>query len=172
MNYVYTLGCTRTARRNLQVWNDPGFEKALVELTSIGSNYVYFEYDFQVQRSQIKELERMDQMYLKTGALRNQDLPGTVFEKKIRFMEAWVTDIHNKSTYLAKRAEVQVQICHSLMAQRDNHFNMEVSAFDKLDSNDMRTIAVATLFFLPATFMATLFCASFFNFQGYSLTIS
>ncbi|KAF2117456.1 hypothetical protein BDV96DRAFT_572128 [Lophiotrema nucula] len=51
-----------------------------------------------------------------------------------------------------------VQLVYALLAQKDNELNHRYGA-------DMRVIAAVTLAFLPGTFMATLFSASFWDFN-------
>jgi Mg2+ and Co2+ transporter CorA len=96
--------------------------------------------------------------------------------------------------YLHRKAQAYVQTVYSLIAQRDNASSIQTAeaslriaeatradnvamkaiaedskavALESLRKNvTMRTIAVVTMLFLPATFIATLFSASFFNFQA------
>lgn len=112
---------------------------------------------------------------------------------KIEHLQSWLEGIEARCTYLTQRAQAQVQTVYSLIAQRDNAVNMQIaeasrriaeaSRLDNLamreiaedskavalatarDSAAMRVIAAVTILFLPATFTATLFSASFFDFH-------
>lgn len=102
-------------------------------------------------------------------------------------LRAWIQFLHHKT-------QAYVQTIYSLIAQRDNALSIQMAEASlriaqatrannlamKLIAEDskavalaslrkdvsMRTIAVVTMLFLPATFVATLFSASFFNFQA------
>lgn len=87
--------------------------------------------------------------------------------------------LQTRITYVDRSTQGQIQTVYSLIAQRDNRLNIEAAeasrqiaedsrkvAIDaRRDSTDMRTISVVTLLFFPATFVATVFSTSFFNFQ-------
>jgi hypothetical protein len=69
-----------------------------------------------------------------------------------------------------KRMQSQISILLSLISQRDNRVNIllaqesrEIAAAAKYDSKVMRIIAILTLFFLPATLIATIFSSGIFN---------
>lgn len=69
-----------------------------------------------------------------------------------------------------KRMQSQISILLSLISQRDNRVNIllaqesrAIAAAAKHDSKVMRIIAVLTLFFLPATLIATIFSSGIFN---------
>jgi hypothetical protein len=96
--------------------------------------------------------------------------------------------------FLYRKAQAYVQTIYSLIAQRDNALSIqmaeaslriaELTRLDNLAMKNiaedskavavnslrrnvtMQTIAVVTMLFLPATFIATLFSTSFFNFQA------
>ncbi|KAF2180314.1 hypothetical protein K469DRAFT_292132 [Zopfia rhizophila CBS 207.26] len=172
-NYLRKLGLAKVTGRSLQdVWTDDGFNRAPAELTSIASDCAYYEYACQIRQELLSWLEKMNQDILPIIDSAQCTYAARMLGRKIEFMRAWMKDAENRSIYFGKRAEVQVQTCHSLMAQRDNDLNkrtsdasLELSRFSKMDSNDMRIIAAVTLAFLPATFMATFFSTGFFDFH-------
>ncbi|KAH8669521.1 hypothetical protein BGZ60DRAFT_407646 [Tricladium varicosporioides] len=68
------------------------------------------------------------------------------------------------ATYLKNRAEAQISVIFALLTHEDSVSNlkaaeasMEIAAAAKRDSSAMKTIAVLTMVFLPATFLATIF---------------
>lgn len=72
-----------------------------------------------------------------------------------------------------KIADGQLQIVYSLIAQHDNKENLrmaeisaQIAAITKEDSFAMRTIAVMTIAFLPATAISSMFSMGMFNWQA------
>ncbi|KAF2691700.1 hypothetical protein K458DRAFT_482429 [Lentithecium fluviatile CBS 122367] len=64
---------------------------------------------------------------------------------------------------LKERVQSHINLTFSLIAQEENKLSRTVAANSKRDSAAMKTIAVVTMFFLPPTFVATLFSMSMFN---------
>ncbi|KAF2471170.1 uncharacterized protein BDR25DRAFT_285625 [Lindgomyces ingoldianus] len=62
-----------------------------------------------------------------------------------------------------RRNELSLKI--SKIAAHESHMNTIIAKSSVEYSSDMQLISVVTLLFLPGTFMATLFSASFWNFQ-------
>lgn len=62
--------------------------------------------------------------------------------------------------------DVQLNILSVVAAQLDNNRSAEMSAQAGLDSVAMKTLALVTAIFLPATFIATLFSMSMFDWQA------
>jgi Mg2+ and Co2+ transporter CorA len=52
-----------------------------------------------------------------------------------------------------------------MMAQKDNDVNIEISRATKADSVAMKSIAIVTLTFLPATYVSALLGMNLFNFD-------
>jgi len=85
-----------------------------------------------------------------------------------------------ESQFYTRRTEANRQTVYSLIAKQDNVLNMQIARSSLADSNSMKVIATATardsaamvvisivtIGFLPATFTATLFSTTFFNFQA------
>ncbi|KAF2030645.1 hypothetical protein EK21DRAFT_111738 [Setomelanomma holmii] len=63
-----------------------------------------------------------------------------------------------RNNYLKESIQAQVQMVYALLAQQDNALNHRYGA-------DMRIISAVTLLFLPGTFVATLFSATFWDFS-------
>ncbi|PVI03793.1 hypothetical protein DM02DRAFT_695519 [Periconia macrospinosa] len=170
-NYLRVLGFTKSkGRTSKEIWRDPAFLLAPGELTSIASECLQIENSCQTSKrllGWLQDFHRQLMMHVLKDAEACQ-----ILDNKIEFMSAWVADVESRSAYLGKRAEVQVQTCHSLMAQRDNVLNQDTNKYTQMDSKDMRTIAAVTLGFLPATFMATLFSTSFFDFHTQDQVLS
>ncbi|KAL9612610.1 MAG: hypothetical protein Q9167_002816 [Letrouitia subvulpina] len=74
---------------------------------------------------------------------------------------------------LQKRIQTQINVLYSLISQRDSRINLTVAHDSKTiaaaamrDSKAMRTVAVLTLVFLPATLIASVFSTGIFNLRG------
>ncbi|KAH7088343.1 hypothetical protein FB567DRAFT_524190 [Paraphoma chrysanthemicola] len=76
----------------------------------------------------------------------------------LTLMREVVDGTKRKNDYLKESVQAQVQMVYTLLAQQDNALNHRYGA-------DMRVIAAVTLLFLPGTFVATLFSASFWDFS-------
>ncbi|KAH7356125.1 hypothetical protein BKA66DRAFT_473879 [Pyrenochaeta sp. MPI-SDFR-AT-0127] len=61
------------------------------------------------------------------------------------------------------RLQNEIALAYSMIAQRDSQVMASLGEAARLDSGDMRTIAVVTLVFLPPTFLSALFSMSFFS---------
>ncbi|KAF2797117.1 hypothetical protein K505DRAFT_322826 [Melanomma pulvis-pyrius CBS 109.77] len=76
----------------------------------------------------------------------------------LSFTRSKVKRMEWNNQQLKESAQAQVQLVYALLAQKDNQISHRYGA-------DMRIISAVTLIFLPGTFIATLFSASFWNFQ-------
>jgi hypothetical protein len=86
----------------------------------------------------------------------NADLTGVA--RNIADNELSVSTITRAEMYL-KHTKMTQDVLQSLTAALYNRIN-------KSDTRSMKTIAVATLFFLPATFVSAIFSTGIFNFQA------
>ncbi|KAF1841945.1 uncharacterized protein K460DRAFT_176120 [Cucurbitaria berberidis CBS 394.84] len=179
-NYRQRLGLTTVKGKSVsETWNDPDFEAAPGELTSIASDCAYYESHCRTRQNFLAFINSMHEKLVSARAVPSQELAIRMFGQKMQFMKMWATAVENRSAYLGKRAEIQLQMCNSLMSQRDNALNkktaetsLTISRFSQMDSTNMRTIAAVTLAFLPGTFIATLFSTGFFSFSGEGQVVS
>lgn len=113
-NYLRKLGLTKSTGRSLrEVWNDPDFEAAPAELTSIASDCAYYGYACQTRQNLLNFIEKINKQLLKESNLPIFDLANSMLERKIEFMRIWMTEVQNRSAYLGRRVEVQVQtVCN------------------------------------------------------------
>ncbi|KIW70713.1 hypothetical protein PV04_02957 [Phialophora macrospora] len=114
-------------------------------------------------------------------------------DTRVAYLRELIVGAQAHGGVLSARTKAQVQTVYSMIGQKDNKLNIETAAasrkiaeislgqntamtdmaedsrniafLTRKDSTDMRIIAVATLLFLPGTFMAALFSAGFFNFS-------
>ncbi|KAH6881705.1 hypothetical protein BKA58DRAFT_6907 [Alternaria rosae] len=94
-------------------------------------------------------------------------------------MRSWNAGLEDRADYLAKRGQALVQTVYSGIAQRDSAISLKLASTSmslaqssrsialstSRDSRVMRIIAAITVFFLPATFTATFFSTTFFDFK-------
>jgi Mg2+ and Co2+ transporter CorA len=66
---------------------------------------------------------------------------------------------------LQSRMELQLNILYSFTSQSDNRINEQIALNSGRDSTSMKILALITAFFLPGTFVATLFSMSMFQWQ-------
>ncbi|KAF2112052.1 hypothetical protein BDV96DRAFT_649414 [Lophiotrema nucula] len=107
--------------------------------------------------------------------------------QRIDFLRDWLEALEPRTKCLSQRSQAYVQTIYSLMAQKDNALNIQtaeaslrISEASYRDSLSMKAIAEATSrdtclmvilailtsIFLPATFTATLFSTTFFDFKS------
>ncbi|KAI4714078.1 hypothetical protein J4E89_001528 [Alternaria sp. Ai002NY15] len=94
-------------------------------------------------------------------------------------MRSWNAGLEDRAEYLSKRGQALVQTVYSGIAQRDSAISLKLASTStslaqssqsialstSRDSRVMRIIAAITVFFLPATFTATFFSTTFFDFK-------
>ncbi|KAL9617504.1 MAG: hypothetical protein Q9160_007715 [Pyrenula sp. 1 TL-2023] len=131
-NYSRKLGLTKSIGRSLQeVWDDPDFEIAPAELTSIASDCAYYESACRTHQSLLNAIEAMNQGLMSTSHSSSFELVGRMLERKTSFIGKWMTEVQNRSTYLGERAEVQVQtVC--------NHVSSFLSYHRRYEALDLR----------------------------------
>ncbi|KAF1958899.1 hypothetical protein CC80DRAFT_21866 [Byssothecium circinans] len=74
--------------------------------------------------------------------------------------------MRSQTAVLNDRVSTQINLTFSIIAQEENKLSRTVAENSKRDSAAMKTIAIVTLFFLPPTFVATLFSMSMFNWDS------
>ncbi|KAF3928202.1 hypothetical protein AA313_de0206485 [Arthrobotrys entomopaga] len=71
----------------------------------------------------------------------------------------WLTSYKN-------RKDIAMNLVFNLVTQQDAYTNIVIAREAKRDGTSMKIIAALTTFFLPGTFVATIFGMSFFSYQG------
>ncbi|KAF8856034.1 hypothetical protein BDZ45DRAFT_675834 [Acephala macrosclerotiorum] len=78
-----------------------------------------------------------------------------------------------RTEYEEKRVQTQLAVVYQFMAQKDSKVNIRLAEIStviaresKRDSSAMKAIAVLTMFFLPGTFLATIFAMPLFNWDS------
>ncbi|GAB7350979.1 hypothetical protein MBLNU459_g1476t1 [Dothideomycetes sp. NU459] len=77
-----------------------------------------------------------------------------------------LSNLKARSMANEKRLNDEVSLACNMIAQRDTQATLQISRAALSDSTAMKTIAIVTMIFLPATFVSAIFGMSFFNFSG------
>ncbi|OAG42370.1 hypothetical protein AYO21_03538 [Fonsecaea monophora] len=101
-----------------------------------------------------------------TGRLAKPDCP----HNEMRFWLGLLQNFGRRATSLNERLSNEINLGFNLVVQRDtretvmiSRMTVDISSAARKDSASMKTIAVVTLAFLPATFVCTIFSMSFFT---------
>lgn len=96
-NYLRRLGLTKSTGRSLrEVWDDPDFEAAPAELTSIASDCACYEYACQTRQNLLNFIEKSNKQLRNETNLPLFDLANSMLERKIEFMRIWMAEVQNK----------------------------------------------------------------------------
>ncbi|KAH7403744.1 hypothetical protein BKA64DRAFT_641711 [Cadophora sp. MPI-SDFR-AT-0126] len=160
------------------------FDDLTGKLTSISSKLAFCEYTCEVHLPMLDSFDAINKHFVERSlSTSGEKCNLAAAEAQLRtdnsFMRSSLNGTLFRARYLSKRAQAQVQTIYSLIAQKDNALSMRDNASLKAISEDQRRIALAatkdsaamgviaaiTTVFLPATFTATFFSTTFFNFQ-------
>ncbi|KAG4412354.1 hypothetical protein IFR04_014511 [Cadophora malorum] len=158
------------------------FDDLTSKLTSISSKLAFNEYTCEVHLPMLDSFDKINRRLLEmrsAGGINSLAAVEAQLRTHNEFMRSSLTGTLFRARYLSKRAQAQIQTIYSLIAQKDNALSMRDNASLKAISEDQRRIALAatkdsaamgviaaiTTVFLPATFTATFFSTTFFNFQ-------
>lgn len=141
---------------------DRDFDGVLNDLIPIKSDCDYRKFKCQTA---LELLDFLDKYYSDTQNIFGNSLCVSSSVKllgsKLAHERIWLTNLLLRCNYVVDRASALQAQCYTHMAQRDNWLNLQTSKTSKdialstqKDSTDMRSIAVVTLIFFPATFVA------------------
>ena len=110
--------------------------------------------------------------FLKRWDRERANVASRRMEQRLEMFKQFLHGIESKIIYTRTSVQGQIQTIYTLITQRESRSQVELgkitrrlAELSQRDSTHMRIIAAATLVFLPATFVATFFSTSFFNFQ-------
>ncbi|KAF2998830.1 hypothetical protein E8E13_002480 [Curvularia kusanoi] len=86
-------------------------------------------------------------------------------QQDIVFQGQLIRNLKLRSQANQERLQSEIALAYNRIAQRDSKVMLEISAATKSDSKAMKTVALVTMVFLPATFTSAVFSMSFFNFS-------
>ncbi|KAG8525325.1 uncharacterized protein KY384_008969 [Bacidia gigantensis] len=159
------------------------FENITRDLTSMTTKVSYCEYATEIHLPMLDSVDDINSKAIARATSDHRDKrirAEARIRVQIKLLRSSLKGTHSRAKYLSKRAQAQVQTVYSLIAQKDNAFSMRDNAALKTISEDqkrialiatqdsaaMRIVAAIATVFVPATFTATLFSTTFFNFQA------
>ncbi|OCL11763.1 hypothetical protein AOQ84DRAFT_178356 [Glonium stellatum] len=138
------------------------------DITSFSSEMARYQSAMDVHLPLLDSLDEITRLYL-SATFHDDELDRDYIERAIRaklaYLRTLFSGIRGRVIYHTQRAQAQRETVWSLIAQKDNLLNLRIAESTQQDSTAMKIIATITTVFLPATFTATLFSTSFFNFQ-------
>lgn len=153
------------------------FETIARDLTTISTSVARVDHQARIGESMIRVVEKCYKRYLED----TQDSLDFRVDLMTRIDELWSSFqvLRLEAEFYTRRTEANRQTVYSLIAQKDNRINSKIAEGTRNESNALKIMAEAsaqdstsmvvistvTLFFLPATFLSSLFSTTFFNFQ-------
>ncbi|KAF2789792.1 hypothetical protein K505DRAFT_89541 [Melanomma pulvis-pyrius CBS 109.77] len=178
------LGIRHDASHTTSYPRTMDFTRLSRDLNMITTNLAFYTWDCKTNVRLLNFLDEIARRY-RVLAVRNghketnaADIERVLLETH-EHLRCWNAGLADRVEYLTKRGQALVQSVYSGIAQRDSAHSLELAAtstqLSKIsygvaiatsrDSALMRIIAAITVFFLPATFTATFFSTSFFDFN-------
>ena len=146
------------------------FETIARDLTTISTSVSRVDHQARIGESMIRVVEKSYKLFMKDN-LDNLDSRGDLMTRIDQLWSSFQV-LRHEAEFYTRRTEANRQTVYSLIAQKDNRTNFKISEELKVmaeasaqDSTAMVFISLVTLFFLPATFLSSLFSTTFFNFQ-------
>ncbi|KAF2244153.1 hypothetical protein BU26DRAFT_522857 [Trematosphaeria pertusa] len=93
---------------------------------------------------------------------REQNLEGL---ERLSVLGKDMKGIKRRSESLRERLQNEINLAFHLIAQRDSRITLQMGEDSRKDSNNMRSIAIVGLVYLPGTFVSGLFGMNFFDFN-------
>lgn len=104
-----------------------------------------------------------------------ESLPKRYYQQLSDSLEMRINQQHNQRVQIANlmtRLQMQWDVVNAVVSHYNNDLNIGMARDSRQDSHLMRRIALVTIVFLPATFMATFFSMGFFEVGDGNLTVS
>ncbi|RYP09268.1 hypothetical protein DL765_008493 [Monosporascus sp. GIB2] len=158
------------------------FNLITADISSAKSKLAYAEYLCEAWSPKLATFDRINSRIVESvPAVADRERLLNIhrgLQDEISFHLTSLENVQLRAKYLSKRAEAQIQVILSLIAQRDNALALRDNANLKTITEDQRRVAIAatrhsasmqiisaiTAVFLPATFTAV--CQAYFSIQG------
>ncbi|KAL9112360.1 MAG: hypothetical protein Q9187_007783, partial [Circinaria calcarea] len=85
--------------------------------------------------------------------------------KHLSFQMQFIRNLKFRSESNQQRLQAEITLAYNTIAERDSKVMVAIGKAAKNDSTAMKTVAVVTITYLPATFTSALFGMSFFDFS-------
>ncbi|KAI0096585.1 hypothetical protein GGR51DRAFT_543135 [Nemania sp. FL0031] len=146
------------------------------DLSSFLSRIAFLEMQAETSAYLMQQIAETTALITKTSALDESSIDSLYkVSPRLENVRNLYLGLASRCRYLTKRTNAQAQTVYCLIASQDHVANMDIAGASRdialmtaRDGATMRVIAAVTILFLPATFVATLFSTSFFNFQDTS----
>ncbi|KAF2632494.1 hypothetical protein BU25DRAFT_381962 [Macroventuria anomochaeta] len=89
----------------------------------------------------------------------------TMTQQRMDFQAQLIRNLKLRSRANQERLQSEITLAYNVITQRDSKVMVEIGAATKSDSAAMKTVAIVTMIFLPATFTSAVFSMSFFDFS-------
>ncbi|KAG9525612.1 hypothetical protein KCV07_g991, partial [Aureobasidium melanogenum] len=85
--------------------------------------------------------------------------------ESLRLHHSMMLGVAARSISNEKRLSNEINLVFNMMAQKDNGVNLQIARATRADSVAMKTIAIVTLTFLPATYVSAILGMNFFSYN-------
>ncbi|KAG9726555.1 hypothetical protein KCU73_g12869, partial [Aureobasidium melanogenum] len=85
--------------------------------------------------------------------------------ESLRMHHSMMLGVAARSISNEKRLSNEINLVFNMMAQKDNGVNLQIARATRADSVAMKTIAIVTLTFLPATYVSAILGMNFFSYN-------
>ncbi|KAF3000720.1 hypothetical protein E8E13_003248 [Curvularia kusanoi] len=183
---IWQLECKMGVRRDHPVIANPltvDLEDTTRQINALNANLAWTLHSCRRTEEILNFMDSMVSRYATQAAANNVSATEIADVKRIMqnshtYLHSWNRGVADRVDYLTKRLQALSQSVYSSIAQRDSANSIRIAeAGTKLaetshhialatsrDSAVMRVITAVTVVFLPATFTATFFSTTFFNF--------
>ncbi|KAF2687093.1 hypothetical protein K458DRAFT_415362 [Lentithecium fluviatile CBS 122367] len=156
--------CIRDAERGRDaLFASLDFQPDFVHLHEIARHAIHSNETLDVAIDTVERILKDFKKRSQTESDGSLDFPNIVsaLEKDLR-------SIKRRSESLQERLQNEINLAFNLVAQRDSRIMVRMGEQSRQDNNNMKSIAVVGLVYLPGTFVSGLFGMNFFDFSDES----
>ncbi|KAH7305240.1 hypothetical protein B0I35DRAFT_444205 [Stachybotrys elegans] len=159
------------------------YESVVRDLQALTTNLTWLGATNNFEQSALRFATSLIQIYQDIRVeLGSPPLRSSAYERvwqPIRYLENATEMRQHQMAGLQQRADSQIRVLYSRITQRDSLLNLEIAddsrriaLFSREDSIAVHTISIMTLFFLPATLVATICSSGIFEFQEDTIVVA
>lgn len=111
-----------------------------------------------VENILVQHAKLMTHLAVDQAALQN-------VHSRLQFLQGLVGGLRWRSISNKERMTTEIQLAFQTIAQKDSSVTIEIGRAARADSAAMKTVAFATLAFLPPTFICAIFSMTFFRYS-------
>ena len=113
----------------------------------------------------IEHIARQHENFVNTWTNCQAEMAYQEISRRLAFFQSYIGSIRHRSISNEKRLQNEIQLAFNIVAQHDASLTVDISRAARADSATMKTLAFATLTFLPPTFICAIFSMSFFSYD-------